>query len=358
MKEIVYRIPWTLQHVPKGFRMDVGHIWDVVVRKRGTELMSTNQMVNGTKLLKSWCWTSLKVDGHPAFRATSASERGEFKKQRWWKEDIVHCNGSEHPVELILRAIISVNQLSIYGTVADLCEEEDPDSRNQTEGEICESLVIPTEITNANAKSQSSTSSTQGGFLQEYERKLAELLDDQKLSKLCTDAHFLKEIGKGQFFFAIEKGSENMQTACREYTRSRNLKTSRPRGWIRSNTKISPVLDLKIFLHEGRYCNDTMIESLFQNQRVSWDRIVNGINKYVTETSREIPIENVQLFMSTGRLVAKAKSRPKLVVNLFSNNVPINERIWTDIHLKPFNQGCFAVSKFMMHQFLEKTLER
>ena len=107
-------------------------------------------------------------------------------------------------VELILRTVISVNHLSMYGAVADLCKEFDPDSRSQIEGEICESLVMPTEIPNTNAISQSSTSLAQGDLLQEHERTFAELLDDQKLSKLCSDAGFFKEIGKGHFFIAIE----------------------------------------------------------------------------------------------------------------------------------------------------------
>ena len=139
-----------------------------------------------------------------------------------------------------------------------MCKELDPDS-----SEICESLVIPTEIPNANAISQGSTSLAQEDLLQEYERKSAELLDGQKLSKLCSDAGFLNEIGKGQFFITIEKEPEVMQTACREYTQPRNLKTFRPTGWIRSNTKIGPVSDVKIDPHEGRCCIDIMIESLF-----------------------------------------------------------------------------------------------
>ena len=95
-----------------------------------------------------------------------------------------------------------------------------------------------------------------------------------------------------------------MHTACREYTQPRNLNTPRPRGWIRQNTKIGPVLDVKIGPHEGRYCIDVMIESLFKDRTVSWVRIVNGINKYVTETSEEMSIESVQLDISTVRLVA------------------------------------------------------
>ena len=66
--------------------------------------------------------------------------------------------------------------------------ESDPD---YAENMICESLVIPTESADADAKSQSSTSSAQGNLLQDCFEKIAELPEDQKLSKLCKDAGFL-----------------------------------------------------------------------------------------------------------------------------------------------------------------------
>ena len=131
--------------------------------------------------------------GHPVFQATSLLGRGEFKSKGGGKKSI-HYNGSEETVELILRTVISVNQLSIYGAVADLCNELDPD---YAESEICESLVIPTESSNANTTSQSSTSSAQGHLLQDYFKKFAELPGDQKLSRLCKHAGFLKKIEKG-----------------------------------------------------------------------------------------------------------------------------------------------------------------
>ena len=56
-------------------------------------------------------------------------------------------------------------------------------------------------------------------------------------------------------------------------------------------TKIGLVSDGKVYFHQGRYCVDIMIESLFRDRTVSWVRIVNGINKYVTETWEEISIE-------------------------------------------------------------------
>ena len=60
--------------------------------------------------------------GHPIFQAASPFGRGDLKSKGGGKKTI-HYNGSEETVELILRTVISVNQLSIYVAVADLCEE-------------------------------------------------------------------------------------------------------------------------------------------------------------------------------------------------------------------------------------------
>ena len=56
----------------------------------------------------------------PMFRASSALERGELRSKARGKKTI-HFNGSEQKVELIPRTMVSANQLSVYGAVADLC---------------------------------------------------------------------------------------------------------------------------------------------------------------------------------------------------------------------------------------------
>ena len=57
--------------------------------------------------------------GHPVFfQATSPLERGELKSKGGAKKTI-HYNGSEETVELIVRTVFSVNQLRIFGAVAD-----------------------------------------------------------------------------------------------------------------------------------------------------------------------------------------------------------------------------------------------
>ena len=60
--------------------------------------------------------------GHPVFRATSPLSRGTLKSKGSGKLSIHFCADGD-TIETVFRAIISVNQLSIYGAVSDLCEE-------------------------------------------------------------------------------------------------------------------------------------------------------------------------------------------------------------------------------------------
>ena len=80
----------------------IGHYSDLDLKRSGTELTLTNLMVFGIPLLKTWCLNS--------------QSKGRGKKT-------IHFNISEQNVELILRIVMSANQLSIYGAVAEICTE-------------------------------------------------------------------------------------------------------------------------------------------------------------------------------------------------------------------------------------------
>ena len=60
--------------------------------------------------------------GYPVFRATSPVSRGTLKSKGVGKLSI-HVCADEGTIETVFRTIISVNQLSIYRAVSDLCEE-------------------------------------------------------------------------------------------------------------------------------------------------------------------------------------------------------------------------------------------
>ena len=60
--------------------------------------------------------------GHPIFRATTTLSRGILKSKGHGKLSI-HFTADYPTIETVFRIIISANQLSIYGAVANMCEE-------------------------------------------------------------------------------------------------------------------------------------------------------------------------------------------------------------------------------------------
>ena len=65
---------------------------------------------------------NFRESGHPVFRATSPLSRGSLKSKGGGKLSFHFC-ADEDTAETVFRTIISVNQLSIYGVVAEMCEE-------------------------------------------------------------------------------------------------------------------------------------------------------------------------------------------------------------------------------------------
>ena len=64
----------------------------------------------------------LAESGHPIFRAKTPLSKGILKSKGHGKLSI-HFTADYPTIETIFRIIISVNQLSIYGAVANICEE-------------------------------------------------------------------------------------------------------------------------------------------------------------------------------------------------------------------------------------------
>ena len=65
---------------------------------------------------------TLAESGQPVFRATSPLSRGTLKSKGGGKLSIHYCADQE-TIKTVLRTITSVNQLSLYGAVAEMCEE-------------------------------------------------------------------------------------------------------------------------------------------------------------------------------------------------------------------------------------------
>ena len=81
--------------------------------------------------------------GHPIFRATTPLSRGQLKSKGRGKLSI-HFTADQDTVDTIYRIVLSVNQLSVYGAVAAICEEFEDHQDRTGEPEILmgQSIVL------------------------------------------------------------------------------------------------------------------------------------------------------------------------------------------------------------------------
>ena len=182
--------------------------------------------------------------------------------------------------------------------------------------------------------------------------------------KICTDAGFLKTVEVGQYFMTEDTDEFSQFTepvVCREYILPRDEKSSDPKGWIRGNTKIGPVLEVTTSYSQGKFGVEIRMESVNKDNCHSWVRISHGLNKLVKHLSNnkeddnneqetsEIQFEdfalktNILAFASRSK--AKAKPRRRTPVCSSTRTVLIGERPWTDIEPENYSSIAYPLSK-------------
>ena len=202
--------------------------------------------------------------------------------------------------------LASANQPSIYGTVADLCEEFEtrvgPDKTHTVEDQP-ESIVAPTDLYDLHKPPANDPE--RRNPVHNYQQRAHNLSDEAQLIKLSTHAGFVKTVALGQFFVTkdAEEFSVGGHMGCREYTLPRNDLSSEPKGWIREGTKIGSVLEVNTNYHQGKPGIEIRIESLSGDNSQFLVRISNGLNNFVrdlTDKSR-IPDEEGNELARTGQ---------------------------------------------------------
>ena len=187
--------------------------------------------------------------GHPIFRSTTPLSRGKLKSKGKGKVSI-HFIADQDTVDTIYRIILSVNQLSVYGTVAAICDEYEghQDSTGQPVILVGQSIVLG-EI-KAEVPAHDEEPREDQIILQQYFQQVESLSPENRLSKFCKEAGFMRVVEVGQYFVTRNAGEFQHTVACREYTLPRDDKASQPKGWIRGNMRIGLVLEVTTsFLH-------------------------------------------------------------------------------------------------------------
>ena len=214
--------------------------------------------------------------GRPIFSSTTPLSRGQLKSKGRGKQSI-HYAADQETIETMFRIIVSANQLSLYGAVAEMCEEyeslHESTGRPVVMGQSSSSLVlsaIKTEV-----PLDSDDPAYKHFLLQQYGERIEKLSQQDKLSKFCMDAGFLSVVENGQCFMTKDTGdlTQFNKVACREYTLPREDEASQPKGWIQGNTKIGPVLEVATSYLHGKNGVEVRIMSLNRDNTHSRVRI-------------------------------------------------------------------------------------
>ena len=178
-------------------------------------------------------------------------------------------------------------------------------------------------------------------LLQKYQERVDRLSQQNRVIKICANAGFLTTVEVGQYFMTKAlKNSRNLQNQWHVVsTLCKSEKSSDPKGWIRGNTKIGPVLEATASYLQGKHGVEIRIESVNKDNSHSWVRISHGLNKLVTDLIDKEYVDNEQessttkteVFAFANRSKAKAKPRRLSTTCSSSRTIPILERTWIDM---------------------------
>ena len=131
----------------------------------------------------------------------SIIQRSAQKQRRWtFVNTPLRRPGT---IETVFRTIISVNQLSIYGAVADTCEEYKSchvrTGRPVLAGQS-DPLLVPKSSLMKTLTPLTDDPAQEEDLLQRYQERVERLSQQDRVIKFCIDAGFLTTVEVGQFF--------------------------------------------------------------------------------------------------------------------------------------------------------------
>ena len=187
--------------------------------------------------------------GHPFFRATSPLSRGQLKS-KGGRELSRHFCADLDTITTVFRTVTSVNQLSLYGAVAQTCEECETFHDRTVQpivGGQSNSSFVPNVI-KTEALVDCADLARKNLLLQQYGERIEKLSQQDKLRKFCMDAGFQNVVEIGQYIMTKDTADLSQFTdavACREDTLPREEEASQPKGWIQRTPRLGPYWKLQ-----------------------------------------------------------------------------------------------------------------
>ena len=160
--------------------------------------------------------------GHPIFRSTTPLSRGQLKSKGRGKLSL-HFTADQDTGDTIYRILLSVNQLSVYGAVEAICEEfEDHQDRTVQPVILVGQSIVLGEV-KAETPVHDEDSRNDQIIWQQYIQQVESLSPENRLSKFCMEAGFMRVVEVGQYFVTRNANEfQHTTIACREYTLPRD----------------------------------------------------------------------------------------------------------------------------------------
>ena len=109
-----------------------------------------------------------------------------------------HFTADQDTVDRIYRIILSVNQLSVYGAVAVICEEFEDHQDRSGEPEILMGQSIVLGEVKAEAPLHNENPMNDQIIWQQYIQQIESLSPENRVSKFCKEAGFMGVVEIGQ----------------------------------------------------------------------------------------------------------------------------------------------------------------
>ena len=176
-------------------------------------------------------------------------------------------------------------------------------------------------------------------LMQNYFQQVNSLSPENRLDKFCKEAGFMSVVEVGQYFVTRNVSEFVHAVACHEYTHPRDDPACKPKGWIKGNTRIGPVLEVTTSFQQFKYGVEVRIQSMKEDNSHSWVRISFGavryVNNYIKYDTQNLagPQEEEDVPASSEIVAArsKAKAKPQPRESTGTTTIPLSERIWIDI---------------------------
>ena len=214
------------------FVLDNGHFLDQVLRKSGI-LPRTVRKEPGTTLRRKCCWNSQKVDILLSVQRLHCP--GVLSRAKG-EENCLYISPQikSQLIQFIALFFLSISSVST--------EQWQLSAKNLSSSINC-SLLCKTKILGNDQI-----------IWQQYIHQVESLSPENRVSKFCKEAMFMRVVEVGQYFVTEDTGSLRQfhSVVCREYTLPRDYSASQPKGWIQGNLRIGLVEEVTTsFQHFG-----------------------------------------------------------------------------------------------------------